>query len=141
MSDQIIKDHGECLCGEIKISIEGTPLRMGQCHCRDCQKSSGGGHASLVFMLEKDTKIKGDAAGYDVITDSGNTSTRSFCATCGSRVFGRNTLRPGVIAIAVGILEDRSWYKPQAVVYCKNRNEWDTTNKAIPNFDEMPPPA
>lgn len=138
MKQNSIKAQGTCLCGRINVAIDGDPIRMAQCHCRDCQQSSGTGHMSLVFIAEDNVDIKGDASAYAVTTDSGNTYTRHFCAKCGSRVFGRNTFRPGVIAIPVGIFEDRSWFNPQAVVYCRNRDAWDTTSKDVPNFDAMP---
>ena len=139
MVDQQIDAIGDCLCGSIKVSISGKSLRMGQCHCRDCQKASGGGHMSLIFIAEEAVSVSGSATGFDVITDSGNTSTRNFCPKCGSRMFGSNTLRPGVIAVPVGIFEDRSWFKPEAVVYCRNRDDWDNTRENIPNFEMMPP--
>ena len=138
-NSKVVSASGQCLCGKISIALEGEPLRMAQCHCRDCQKSSGTGHMSMVFVTEESVNITGDAAGYAVTTDSGNTYTRNFCATCGSRVYGRNTLRPGVVAIPVGIFDDRSWFQPDAVVYCRNRDDWDLTSHSIPNFDAMPP--
>lgn len=141
MSQEKIHAQGGCQCGAISVTVDGPPLRMAQCHCRDCQRASGTGHMSLLFIAEEFVTIKGEATGYDTITDSGNTSTRCFCPTCGSRVFGRNSARPGVLAIPVGIFEDRSWFSPHAVVYTRSRDEWDVTNESIPNFDMMPPPA
>lgn len=128
------------MCGAIQVAVDGPAMRMAACHCRDCQKASGTGHMSLVFMPEEYVTISGDAAGYASTTDSGNTYTRNFCPTCGSRVFGRNSLRPGVVAIPVGIFEERSWFKPDAVVYCRNRDDWDVTDTDVPNFEAMPPP-
>ena len=140
MADNTIKTAGSCLCGKITVAVDGTPMLMAQCHCRDCQKSSGSGHMSQVFMPEAMVEIGGDATGYSSTTDSGNTITRYFCPTCGGRVFGKNTLREGVVAIPVGLFEDRTWFKPNAVVYCRNRDDWDVTDESIPNFDAMPPP-
>ncbi len=141
MQDKQIKAQGDCLCGAIKVAIDGPAIRMAQCHCRDCQRSSGTGHMSLVFLSEDSVSISGDATGYATTTDSGNTSTRYFCPTCGSRVFGKNSARPGFVAIPVGIIEDRSWFKPDAVVFSRNRDEWDASDTTAPNFEAMPPPA
>ena len=141
MSDRNIKVEGSCNCGAIRLAIEGTVARMAQCHCRDCQRASGTGHMSLAFIPEESVTIEGEAQGYVSTTDLGNTMTRYFCPTCGSRVFNRNTGRPGLLTIPVGILEDRSWYSPDAVVYCRNRDAWDMTDESVPNFETMPPPA
>ena len=141
MSQPHVRDHGECQCGAFKIEIDGSPMRMASCHCRDCQQASGTGHMSIVFIPEESVRKSGEMKGYAATTDSGNTYTRYFCPTCGSRVYGENTLRPGIAAIPVGVFEDRSWFKADAVVYCRNRDAWDVTDTSVPNFDEMPPPA
>ena len=123
MSDNKIKARGDCLCGAIQVSVDGPVARMAQCHCRDCQRSSGTGHMSLIFLGEDSVTINGEATAYASTTDSGNT----------------NALRPGVVAIPVGIFEDRSWFKPDVVVYSKNRDEWDISDAATPSFEMMPP--
>lgn len=138
MSKKEIQASGQCLCGKVDVKIDAVPFRMAQCHCRDCQKISGGGHMSLAFFSEEGVTITGETASYASTTDSGNTTTRHFCSTCGSRISGVNTVRPGVIGIPIGILDQRDWFAPQAIVYCKNRDEWDKTRDDIPNFDAMP---
>ncbi|KAI5921630.1 Mss4-like protein, partial [Camillea tinctor] len=30
-----------CLCGSLKLTIEGEPFRTNLCHCTSCQKLSG----------------------------------------------------------------------------------------------------
>lgn len=139
MADNKLEVVGSCLCGAVKVSIEGPPMRMAHCHCRHCQQASGSGHMSLVFLSEEDVSISGDATEYAVTADSGNINKRYFCPTCGGRVFSKNSARPGAIAIPVGILEDRSWFNPDVVVYCENRDEWDLSDTTVPNFEKMPP--
>ncbi len=132
---------GHCLCGNINFTIKNPPARMAQCHCKDCQRSSGTGHMSLAFFSEDDIQITGQAKGYGAIANSGNTNTRYFCPECGSRVFSRNSARPGIISIAVGSADENDWFSANAVVYCKDRAAWDVTSTDVPNFDTMPPPA
>lgn len=131
---------GQCRCGDIAITISDKPKLCSQCHCKDCQRLSGTGHFSLAFFAEQSVKITGEATGYAVTTDRGNRNTRYFCPKCGSRVYGVNTGRPGMVSIPVGILDDHSWYEPNVVVYVKQRESWDITRTDIPNYEEMPPP-
>jgi len=35
---------GGCLCGRVRYECSADPLFMGHCHCRDCQKASGGAY-------------------------------------------------------------------------------------------------
>lgn len=139
MGDQPFATGG-CLCGAVTYTVSKPPARTAQCHCRDCQRSSGTGHMSLAFFSEDDVEIHGEATGYGAAADSGNINTRYFCPQCGSRVFSRNSGRPGVIAIAVGSAENSDWFEPAAVVYTRSRPAWDVTSTEVPNFDTMPPP-
>ena len=104
------------------------------------QRASGTGHMSLAFFKKEDVAISGATASYPSTAESGNINTRHFCPVCGSRVYGENSARPGVIGIAVGCLDDNDWFAAQAVVYTRNRPAWDETPEDVPNFERMPPP-
>jgi hypothetical protein len=131
---------GHCLCGAVSYTIQGKAIRMAQCHCKDCQRASGTGHMSLAFFKKDEVAIAGKTASYPSTADSGNINTRHFCPTCGSRVYGENSARPGVIGITVGCLDKNDWFSPQAVVYTQGRAAWDKTPEDVPNFERMPPP-
>lgn len=112
---------------------------MVQCHCLDCQKFSGTGHTSNAYFAESDVVIDGGTREFTVIADSGAEMTRTFCPTCGSRLTGRNSTRPDLVAVFVGCLDDQSWYKPQMVLYASRQYDWDITTDEIPQFEKMPP--
>lgn len=130
--------NGGCRCGAVTLTINARPKMMVQCHCLDCQKSTGTGHTSNAYFSEQDVEIRGDAKGHTVTTDSGNTMTRYFCAECGGRMYGRNSERPGLLSVQVGCLEDHSWFSPQAVLYASRQHDWDITADSVPHFNEMP---
>jgi len=132
---------GHCLCGAVNFTIKSEPVAGGQCHCKDCQRASGAGHMSLAFFKADDIDVTGETASHAATADSGNTNTRHFCPQCGGRLFGENSARPGLMAVAVGAIDDNSWFKADRVVYVKDRPTWDVTPTDIPNFDMMPPPA
>ena len=129
---------GKCLCGKVNYTIHEEPLRMAQCHCLDCQRSSGTGHFSLAFFNKNKVDIKGEAKSYTTQADSGAEITRHFCSDCGSRLFGTNNVNE-LISISVGCVDDNSWFKPQAIVYNKRKPSWDCMDENLPTFDEMPP--
>ena len=130
---------GRCLCGAVSYSINGQPLGMGQCHCKDCQRASSTGHMSLARFRKDDIVIKGQTTSFASRADSGNTNTRHFCPTCGSRIYGENSARPGVVNVSVGCMDDHSWFSPGVVVYAKDRAAWDHTSTSVPNHERMPP--
>lgn len=131
---------GQCLCGAVSYVIKSGPVRMGQCHCSDCQRATGTGHSSMAFFPADQVKIKGETTGYASTGESGNIVTRHFCPVCGSRVFNLNSGRPGVVAITAGSADDSSWFTPQGVIFTKQRPSWDMTSADLPNFETTPPP-
>ncbi len=130
---------GGCRCGAVTLTASAKPRMMLQCHCLDCQKATGTGHTSNAYFAESDVSIEGEATGYTVVADNGSEMTRYFCPKCGSRMYGHNSGKPGLISIQVGCLEDHSWFIPQAVLFSSKRHDWDITSDEIPNFDKMPP--
>ena len=132
---------GHCLCEAVKYTISSEPVKMAQCHCDDCKKITGTGHASIAFFKEDNVDIKGETKSYASVTDSGSTITRSFCPTCGSRLFGINSASEKIIGVSVGTFEDSSWFKPELIVYNKRKSSWDFMDDSIPTFDGMPPSA
>jgi len=131
---------GKCLCGNVKYTIASSPVRMGQCHCDDCRKSTGTGHASNAFFKKDDVKIEGETGHFSSTTDTGSKITRYFCTRCGSRLFGTSDAVTNIISVSAGTLDDNSWFKPDAIVYNKRKPEWDFMDGSIPTFEEMPPP-
>jgi hypothetical protein len=79
---------GGCACTAIRYEIFGEPVFMNHCQCQDCQRRSGTGHGSyLTFTGRMGVKLDGKAAHCDVVADSGNVKTHSFCPACGSPVY------------------------------------------------------
>ena len=37
---------GSCLCGAVTYASNESPVLTGHCHCDDCRRTSGTGHAS-----------------------------------------------------------------------------------------------
>jgi len=130
---------GQCLCGEIKYSITSEPVLMAQCHCDDCRKSTGTGHACNAFFKKSDITITGKASTYSNTTDTGSIITRYFCPNCGSRLFSSRDNAEGMMGVTAGCLDDSSWFKANAIVYNKRKPVWDIMDDSIPTFDEMPP--
>ncbi len=104
MSDKVITGH--CLCGAVSITVAGAhDPRPGACHCRMCQRWSGG-----LFLC-----FNADAAGVTVTGPvaryaSSDFAERAFCSVCGSHLWMRDTgpeantydLMPGLFDATAG---------------------------------------
>jgi hypothetical protein len=79
--------EGQCLCGAVTVRIAGPhDPRPGACHCRMCQRWSGG-----LFLC-----FNADGAGVTVTGPvtryaSSSFAERAFCGVCGSHLWMRDT--------------------------------------------------
>jgi hypothetical protein len=135
------KHRGSCQCGDVRFEVDADPLFAGHCHCRDCQKASGAGHATSAAFVADALRVQGATAKYESLADSGSAVIREFCARCGGRLFSRRPSRPGLVLVAVAALDDPGAIRPGAHIYQKSRLPWDLVDPALPGFPEMPPGA
>jgi hypothetical protein len=70
---------GGCACGSIRYVCARAPIAMLNCHCGDCQRSSGAPFASGFIVSVADVEITGSPTTYSVRAGSGSLATRSFC--------------------------------------------------------------
>lgn len=128
---------GGCACGAIRYEIAGEPVFQNHCQCLDCQHKSGTGHGSYLTFPLAGAKVQGKATQWDIVADSGNVKTRSFCPTCGSPVYITFSAMP-FIAVHAASLDDPSRFKPQAVTYSLRGYTWDFIDPSLHRFEKMP---
>jgi len=126
------KYSGRCLCGEIIYSVDSEPLFSGNCHCKDCQRSSGSAYVPALVFLEKDITIGGQAKYFESASDSGSIHTRGFCSNCGSQLFAKFSAMPGLLGIKAGTLDHSSHYVPKLDFYVASATPWDFMNPELP---------
>lgn len=130
--------EGGCLCGKVRYKIEGAPIIVAHCYCRDCQRISGAGHLTGAMFSAGSVAVSGEMAEFQSTADSGNTVSHLFCATCSSRLFGRNTQMPGFMTVTAGTLDDPNRVQPQVAVFGRSRPHWDAVDPGVQSFDAQP---
>ena len=93
---------------------------MGNCHCRDCQRATGGPFVSILAVPKEALKITGEVKYHEVQGDSGNPINVACAANCGSRLFGFPS-GARLSGISAGSLDDPSWYRPAFDIYIVKR--------------------
>ena len=126
------KYSGQCLCGEISYSVDIEPVFTGNCHCKDCQRSSGSAFIPAMIFLEKDVVVSGEVKYFESQADSGNMHKRGFCPKCGSQLFARFSNIPGILGIKAGTLNDSSNYVPKLDFHVGSAAPWDFMNPDLP---------
>lgn len=130
---------GGCMCGAVRYECSAQLPLTANCHCRDCQRATGGAYASVLFVPRNAIKITGEVKYYDVVGESGNVLSRGFCPTCGSRLFGKPAIMPDAMSIMASSLDDPSGHKPAMDIYTASAQPWDYMNPELPKFPRMPP--
>ena len=131
---------GGCACGAVRYESTAEPVFMLNCHCRDCQRSSGGPFSSFVVVPKETFKVvKGALRFYGSPSEAGGLTQRGFCPECGTPVAGNPDVAPHITAIRVASLDDPSGFQPQAEVWACDAQPWDQLNPALPKFEKYPP--
>jgi hypothetical protein len=131
---------GGCLCGAVRYESEGDPLYSLQCHCRDCQRSSGTAYIAAMRVPASGFRItQGAPKRYLGRADSGNEITRAFCGDCGSPLYVQVSTRPDIVGLRVGTLDDPSAFRPEADIFVKSAQPWEHLDPALPKYETYPP--
>ena len=95
--------EGRCLCGAVTVRVsDGHDPSVGACHCRMCQRWSGG--LFVCFDAEEGAvEVEGPVRRYA----SSDFAERAFCEVCGSHLWMKDTrdgagydLMPGLFDVA-----------------------------------------
>lgn len=131
------KGEGGCLCGAIRYRIEGEAAAAMVCHCTHCQKQSGSAFSTILGVPEGQVAITGEPATYRDSGESGKSVERLFCGTCGSPLFSRVEVAPGMLWVKAGTLDDASGFTPAAHIWTRSKQCWVDTG-AVPAFETNP---
>ena len=130
---------GQCLCGAVTLSFDADPIGARTCWCRDCQKFGGGNGTTNAFFPADSIHYEGEVSWYDSVADSGNTTNRGFCPSCGSPIFTKGSGRPDLCGVRVSILDNSNLIPPQAVIWIGSAPAWAALDPALPHFPKGPP--
>lgn len=131
---------GGCLCGAIRYECAAEPTTMLNCHCRDCQRVTGGPYAAAVLLPAKAFKLTKGTLRYHVTPRSnGGQHKRGFCAECGSRITGGESDTPSsLIGVVAGSLDDPSWFQPSMDIFTSDAQPWDHMDPSLPKYEQYP---
>lgn len=94
---------GGCQCGAVRYALYVTPQNAHACHCRMCQKATGGVFAALAGAPKADFAwTKGEPA----VFASSNLATRAYCRDCGTPLSFSYNLPEARFYVTMGSLDD-----------------------------------
>ncbi len=131
-------DHGEqgagCLCGAVRMRVNGAPLRVGLCHCLDCRKAHGA--PAVAFAMFDRGRVTIEAADGTI---GGRRSPRghlrAFCTACGSPLYGEAG-RSREIELPLGLFDRPGLWSPSYEGWASRKEPWLTATTLRHSFPE-----
>ena len=133
------RQKGSCLCGEINYEFNrSSSLTAHHCHCKDCQKSTGSGKATIMLIPSDELKITGELKFYTVTGSAGSHVTRGFCENCGSPLVSFVEENADLKFIKLGSLNDSSWINVESNFWSSTASSWSPADETILSFTHNP---
>ena len=120
--------RGSCLCGAVRITVEGDLPQPNACHCVACRKQTGHFGASL-DVPRSALKIEGEEAirWYR----SSEKVQRGFCGTCGSTLFW-DPIHHDWTAIAMGLFDGSTQTSLSKHIFVSEKGDYYEIGDGLP---------
>lgn len=131
--------EGGCQCRAVRYQLLAGPLGVYNCHCKDCQRHSGGTHTISMFVRREDLRqLGGELTTYDKAADSGRTVRACGCAVCGTKLWNEPLAYPEFRVLRPGTLDDMTWAVPVGNIWTASAAPWADIDPALVNFPGQP---
>lgn len=129
---------GGCLCGAVRYTAAAEPLVTFVCHCRDCQKFTGGAFGAMAVFPKETVTINGTMKAFSSPGGSGKPVLRHFCPECGSSIAEEAGVAPGRLVLNIGTFDDPKSAAPAREVFCDDALPWVHLTGDIQRFARRP---
>jgi hypothetical protein len=130
---------GGCLCGNISFEFDReTVISTHSCHCKDCQKMTGSGKATIVAVPTEALALNGEVKTFTVTGTDGMLVTRGFCPNCGSQLISYLEVNPTMRYVKAGAIDDSSWVTVDSSFWSSTAEPWSPVDTSRPVFEKNP---
>ena len=114
-----VQANGKCLCGKVEITANTLSTNVGACHCKMCQKWSGG--PFLTVDGKQDLSVNGE----ENITayNSSEWAQRAFCKHCGTHLYYR-LKQTGQTIFSSGLFDTVADLKFDHQIFTDEKPDW-----------------
>lgn len=130
---------GGCQCGTLRYRIEGDPVALVVCHCRECQRQTGSAFGmSLVVPRDGLVITAGEPKIFSRVADSGRRVRCAFCPDCGTRIYHAPEAMADTVNVKPGTLDDTSGLEPRAHVWTSSKQPWVSIPDGVRQYERQP---
>ncbi len=128
--------EGGCACRAFRYKLTNRPLIVHACHCRDCQRLSGGPHAINMWIEAGFVEAEGaKPKSFKLKAGSGKAHQVFFCGQCGTYLWSRYEAVPGdCLFVRAGTLDKPTSVKPDVHIFTRSKLPWVTIPEGLPAF-------
>jgi hypothetical protein len=72
---------GGCTCGAVRYECTAEPVMAFNCHCRDCQRATGGAYVPAVVVPRNALRVTGEVKYFAYAGEVVSFSTEAFAQT------------------------------------------------------------
>ena len=123
---------GSCLCGQVRWAATGEPTNVRVCHCRLCQKATGGPFFARAIFRADEISWSGDTTCWP----SSPRIDRLSCARCGTPMFARPKDAPARLGVSLSTLDDRNAIAPTVHIWVSEQLDWLKLDDGLPQCAE-----
>ena len=106
------------------------------CHCRDCQKQTGGAFAiNAIIETDRIELLSGAPQPVTMPTDSGRPHDVYRCPTCQTALWSDYGRRRVLAFLRVSTLDDAASFPPDAHIFTRSKLPWVELPKDAHAFD------
>jgi len=127
---------GGCACRSVRYEASAEPVRMFNCHCRDCQRASGSGYSPIVVFRGEAVKLTGEVKYRSWTSERGTALDRGFCPTCGNPISILVKAYPNAFMVYASSLDDPKLYRPTAQIWTKSAQPWGKFDQTVMSFEK-----
>jgi hypothetical protein len=124
--------QGGYLCGRVRFTLNGPPLRANHCHCRMCQLAAGAPFVTWAVVRQSDLTWPLDEPK---LFPSSDVAERGFCPGCGSALTFRYLTEKNEIDLAAVCFDDPRAIEPIDHIWTKTRPDWIKLADGLPEHE------
>jgi hypothetical protein len=118
------KRDASCSCGQLRLEVDGYPIRVTVCHCLACQKRTGSTYGAQGLFDRDKVTVEGSSSEYLRVGDEGCQVSFHFCPRCGATVYYFIDQFTDYVAIPVGVFADPDFPPPVFSIYEARKHAW-----------------
>jgi hypothetical protein len=128
--------EGGCACGAVRYRLTSAPMIVHCCHCRDCQRQTGGAFAiNALIEADRVEVLRGEVTAISMPTESGRPHDIHRCPICATALWSDYGRREVVLFVRATTLDAPNALPPDVHIFTRSKLPWVGLPADVPAFD------